>query len=125
MKSSFRPTYETIQEILVDHELATLGDAYTNFIYSLFLSIRNGRPTGSKANSSMLSKALKQAGLRELMSSRMDRHGQADAAEALLVYVWLQDLTTISESVALLVKHKNVTEAFSSLLSRAKEKLNL
>lgn len=121
----FAPTYKTTQEVLIDHNLAALGDAYTNLIYSLYLSIKTGKPVGAKANSRMLSKALKEAGLREFIPSRVDRHKQADAAEALLVYVWLQGLTSITESIDILIKHKNVDEAFSSLLSEAKKKLEL
>ncbi len=119
----FTPTGKTLQEILTNHELATLGDAYTNFIYSLYLSIKTGKPTGAKADSRTLSKALKQAGLRELLPSRTDRHKQADAAEALLIYVWLLGLTTINENLATLTKRENDVEAFSSLLSDAKEKI--
>ncbi len=87
--------------------------------------MKTGKPTGAKADSFMLANALKKAGLRDLMPSRVDRHKQADAAEALLVYVWLQGLTTITESVNILTKYTNVAEAFSFLLSNARKKLNL
>ena len=122
---TFTPTYKTLEKILTDHNLATLGDAYTNLIYSLYLSIKTGKPTGAKASSRMLSKALKQAGLRDLMSSRLDRHSQADAAEALLVYAWLQGQATITESVNILSSHEKVADAFSSLLTDTKKKLDL
>jgi hypothetical protein len=121
----FTPSHKTIQEILADHNLATLGDAYTNLIYSLYLSTKTGKPTGAKADSYMLSQAIKQAGLRDLLPSRIDRHKQADAAEALLVYVWLEGLTTITESVDTLVKYSDVAEAFAFLLSEAKRVLGL
>ncbi len=121
----FTPIYKTLQEILADHDLATLGDAYTNLLYSLYLSTKAKKPTGAKASSSMLSQALKQAGLRDFIHSRVDRHKQADAAEALLVYIWLQGLSTITEGVEKLTKHENATKAFGSLLSDAKEKLDL
>lgn len=120
----FAPTHKTLMEILANQNLATLGDAYTNLVYSLYLSAKNGKPTGAKADSLMLSKALKEAGLREMMGSRMDRHKLADAAEALLVYVWLQGLTTIRETVELLAKNEDVVQAFSSSLADAKEKLD-
>lgn len=122
---SFTPTYQTLEEILTDQSLAALGDAYTNLIYSLYLSIENGKPTGAKVSGHILSNALKQTGIRNYMSSRTDRHRQADAAEALLVYVWLQGFTTIAESVATLIRHKSAAEAFSSLLSRAKQLFSL
>ena len=121
----FAPTHKTIEEILIDRDLAILGDAYANLIFSLYLSIKKGRPRGAKADSHTLSQALKQAELREFLPSRVDRHRQADAAEALLVYIWLQDLTTINESVKTLTKHPDVTEGFSELLREAKRKLNL
>lgn len=57
------------------------------------------------------------------MSSRVDRHRLADAAESLLVYLWLQGRTTIAESLNILMKHTDTTEAFSSLLSHAKKEL--
>jgi len=122
---SFIPTYKTVQEIITDQNLATLGDAYTNLIYSLYLSTKTREPTGAKANSHILSKALKQARLRRFLPSRTDRHKQADAAEALLVYAWLQGLTAIKENVNMMIKYKDATEAFSSLLSDAKKKLDL
>ncbi len=121
----FTPTYKNVQEILTDHNLATLGDAYVNFVYSLYLSMKTGKPTGAKVDSRLLSKALNQAGLRELLPSRVDRHKQADAAEALLVYLWLQGLTTIKENVETLRTHEDVAEAFSLLISRATKTLNL
>lgn len=122
---SFAPTHKSMQEILKDHSLATLGDAYTNLIYSIYLSKKAGKPTGAKADSRILSDSLKQAGLRKFMASRVNRHQQADAAEALLVYVWLQGLTTITESVYTMTNCENASEAFSSLLSDAKKKLSL
>jgi hypothetical protein len=119
----FVPHHGTVQEILNDHGLASLGDAYTNLIYSLYLSVRKGKPAGAKADSHTLSNALRQSGLRSLMNSRVDRHDQADAAEALLAYAWLSGLTTITRSVSILSRHDNVQEAFALLLSDAMEKL--
>ena len=122
---NFTPAHKTIEEILIDRDLAILGDAYANLIYSLYLSIKKGRPRGAKVDSQSLSQALKQAELRGFLPSRVDRHKQADAAEALLVYIWLQDLTTICESVETLAEHSDVIEGFSELLREAKKKLNL
>jgi len=122
---SFAPTYKTLQEILDDGNLAALGDAYVNLVYSLYLSIKTGSPKGAKINNRLLSNALRQAGLRNFITSRVDRHKQADAAEALMVYCWLQGLTTISRDVYTLRKCKSVDEGFNSLLSEAKRKLNL
>lgn len=125
IRFSFAPTHETIKEVLTDHNLAALGDAYTNLLYSLYLSVAKRKPIGVKANSHLLSEALKQAGLREFLPSRIDRHKQADSAEALLVYVWLQGLTTITESMSILLGYKDATKAFCALLSKAEKKLRL
>jgi hypothetical protein len=119
----FTPVHRTVQAVLVDTDLATLGDAYTNFVYSLYLSIRKGSPVGKKTGGDILSEALKQAGLKSALPSRMDRHGLADAAESLLVYVWLTGLITIGESVEIMVKHRDAVDAFDSILSVAKERL--
>jgi hypothetical protein len=122
---SFIPKYRTLQEILADQELATLGDAYVNLLYSLYLSSRTKRPTGVKADSRILADALKHSGLRGQVVSRADRHKQADAAEALLVYAWLQEKTSITECLAILLNYETSAEAFSSLLSHARERLSL
>ncbi|UCD95881.1 MAG: hypothetical protein JSV35_05080 [Candidatus Bathyarchaeota archaeon] len=120
---AFTPVHRTVQEVLADTALARLGDAYTNFIYSLYLSIQKGSPTGKKTGGAILSEALKQVGLKSATPSRMDRHGLADAAESLIVYVWLTGLMTIGESVELMVKHKDSSDAFGARLSRAKERV--
>ncbi len=121
----FTPTYTTLQDVLDDGNLAALGDAYTNLIFSIYLSLRTGIPTGSKINNRILSDALRQAELREFLTSRVDRHKQADAAEALLVYTWLQGSTTISRDVDTLTKSKNVVEGFKTLLFDAKRKFGV
>lgn len=122
---AFIPQHKSLREILTDHKLAALGDAYVNFIYSLALSKRKKQPVGAKVNSHMLAKALQMAGLRDYLPRRTDRHRQADAAEALIVYAWIQDLTTIKEGVEILGKHEDMIDAFCSLLRTTRKKLKL
>jgi len=119
----FLPSYKDLQEIFADKELAALGDAYVNFIYSLALSRKRKKPTGAKVNSRILAKALKKADLRQFLPSRVDRHKIADAAEAFIVYCWLTGITTLNDCVNILEKVEDITEAFSSLLRFLKEKL--
>lgn len=121
--ASLAPVHKTVNAVLTDVDLAKLGDAYTNLVYSLYLSIRTGKPTGRKTEGNILSEALKQAGLKLFLPSRMDRHGLADAAESLLVYVWLTGLMAIGESVSLMAKHRDAVDAFDSLLSVALKRL--
>ena len=121
--AAIAPAHKTIHTVLADTDLAKLGDAYTNLVYSLYLSITTGQPTGKKTEGNILSEALKRAGLKSLLPSRMDRHGLADAAESLLVYVWLTGLMTLGESVSLMAKHRDAVDAFDSLLSVALKRL--
>lgn len=122
---SFIPKYKTLQEILNDQKLAALGDAYANFVYSLALSKKKGEPVGAKVDNRILSRALKKAGLRRLLPQRSDRHKQADAAEALIVYAWMLEAMTIDDGVNVLKRHKDMTDAFCFLLLEAIEKLEL
>ena len=117
---SFIKTHGNITEVLTNHKLASLGDAYINFIYSLALSNRKGQPSGAKVKGSVLAEAIKKAGLRECLPSRMTRHMLADAAEALIVYAWLHNHVTLEESVATLEKTDDPIDGFSQLLATIK-----
>jgi len=120
----FVSSYRNLREILTDHKLAALGDAFVNFVYSLALSKKIGEPTGARVDSRILAVSLRRARLRDLLPPRTNRHNQADAAEALIVYGWIQGLMTIEEGVSLLEQHEDATEAFCSLLLTVKKKLN-
>jgi len=122
---AFIPQYRNLREVLMDKKLAALGDAYVNFIYSVALSKRKGEPTGAKVDSRLLAEALKKAELRNLLPSRIDRHKQADAAEALIVYAWVRGLMTIEEGVSILEQGEDMVESFCSFLLTAKRKLDL
>jgi len=122
---AFVSEYKNLREVLADQKLAALGDAYVNFVYSLALSKRKGEPVGAKVDSRLLAEALRKAGLRNLLPSRIDRHKQADAAEALIVYAWVQDAMTIEEGVNILEQSEDMVEAFCSFLLTARRKINL
>ncbi len=119
------PKCKTLLEVLTDQNLAALGDAYANFIYSLALSEKRGAPTGAKAGNRILSQALKKAGLRDPLPKRTPRHKQADAAEALIVYAWMLNAMTIHEGVKILRGSEDIVEAFCSLLLESRERLAL
>jgi hypothetical protein len=122
---NFIPSFKNLREILTNHKLAALGDAYVNFLYSLAIAKKSGEPAGAKVDSHLLAEALKKAGLREYLPSRTDRHKQADAAEALIVYVWLKGLISLEEGVKILEQYEDETEGFRNLLIFAKKKLSL
>jgi molybdopterin biosynthesis enzyme len=122
---AFVPQYESLSEVLMDQKLASLGDAYVNFLYSLALSKKKGEPTGTKVKGRLLADAFKKAELRKFLPSRINRHKKADAAEALIVYAWIQGSMTMEEGLEILEKNGEEVEVFTLLLLTAKRKLNL
>ena len=122
---AFVPQYESLSEVLMDQKLASLGDAYVNFLYSLALSKKKGEPTGTKVKGRLLADAFKKAELRKFLPSRIDRHKKADAAEALIVYAWMRGSMTMEEGLKILEQNGHKVEVFSLLLLTAKRKLNL
>jgi len=117
--------YKSLPQILADQKLASLGDAYINFVYSLALSQRKGKPSGAKVKGTALAEALRKAGLREHLPSRIDKHVLSDAAEALVVYAWLHNLLSLEDSVKILGKTDNLVEGLTQLLLKVKERIKL
>jgi len=109
--------------VLTDHKLASLGDTYINFAYSLALSNKRGEPSGSKVKGSVLAQALRKAGLRKFMPSRMTQHMLADAAEALIVYAWLYNYITLDETVSVMARTDELVEGLIQLITAIKNRL--
>jgi hypothetical protein len=114
--SSILRRYEGIHEILIDKDLAKLGDAYVNFIHSLALSRRSQKPMGARMDNQTLANALKNAGLREILPKRIDRHTQGNAAEALIVYAWLNEILSLNEGLNILIESETIDKAYTDLL---------
>ena len=121
----FLKNYTSLAQVLTDKPLAALGDAYVNFAYSLALSKRTGKPRGKKVKGAPLAEAVRKAGLRQSLPTRIDKHIISDAAEALLVYAWLNNFITLEESVAVLEKTDDLEDGLTRLLLIAKEKVRL
>jgi hypothetical protein len=119
----FLKAHRNLAEILTDHKLASLGDAFINFVYSLALSNKKKQPSGAKVKGHVLAEALRKAELRKYMPSRITRHMLADAAEALTVYAWLHNYITLEESVAMLEKAEDLVEGLSQLLLTIKNRI--
>ena len=118
----FQTVRGSIAEVVSDRGLASLGDAYVNFVYSLALSNSRGKPLGARVRGGMLAEAVRKAGIRPFLGSRMTRHGLADAAEALLVYGWLNGFITLDECVSAVEKAKDASEGFNALLATVKNR---
>ena len=117
-------SYNSVEELLLDKDLAGLGDSYVNFIYSLAMSQKYGHPTGAKVNNQILTRAVEASGLRAWLPHRVDRHARGNAAEALLVFAWLQDTLEMDECVKVL-SEKEPVEAFAALLRQILNRLGM
>lgn len=115
--------YTSLQEILLDKDLAKLGDAYVNFVFSLALSQRLQKPMGAKVNNQILARAIKSAGLRRVLPRRIDRHTQGNAAEALIVYAWLRKILSLEDCLKVLRENEDPSEAFANLLQKIGKRL--
>ena len=121
----FLKSYDILSQVLVDKQLASLGDAYVNLVYSLALSKRKGRPYGAKVKGATLAEALRKAGMRTLLPSRIDKHTISDAAEAVVVYAWLHDLLSLEDSVQIIAEADVPENGLTQLILKAKEKIKL
>ncbi len=120
----FMHEYSSLAEVLADRGLASLGDAYVNLVYSLALSKISGKPVGRKLDSLTLASALRKSDMRGFLPGRVDRHGQADAAEALIVYGWLSGAVSIWEAVEILAREGEIVENLSELLKLTLRRLS-
>lgn len=135
--SDWFANYSDPKDAVLSEDLAKLGDPLVNLIYSLAISKARGAPDGDKASNKVLSEALSAAGLRDLASSRVDRHRLGDVAEAIIVFAWLRDEIEIEEAAEILAgsfegvdfgSRKEVfraaEEGFDNLLSVISERIS-
>jgi len=117
--------YDSLEELLLDKDLAALGDSYVNFVYSLAMSQKLMRPVGAKVENQTLAEAVTRSGLRRFLPHRVDRHTRGNAAEALLVFAWLDDLLEFEDCTKVLSREDNAVEAFANLLRDVLRKLGV
>ncbi|NIR87937.1 hypothetical protein GWO13_10460 [Candidatus Bathyarchaeota archaeon] len=115
--------YKGLQDVLLDKDLAGLGDTYVNFVHSLASSQKLQKPTGAKVNNRILAEAVKRSSLRKMLPRRIDRHTQGNAAEALIVYAWLQEIMSLEDCLKILRGGDDPTDAFTQLLQEIKKRL--
>lgn len=117
--------YNSLEEILLDKDLAALGDSYVNFAYSLAMSQKLQRPMGAKVDNQTLAEAVTKSGLRKFLPHRVDRHARGNAAEALLVFAWLSDLLELSDCTEALSREDDTSTAFANLIENVLKKLGV
>ncbi len=125
LKLPFILKHRSLTGILADNDLAALGDAFVNFVYSLSLSLRGGRPVGRKLSNVVLASALRKSGLRKLLPFRMDRHQQANAAEALIVYAWLAGILSLREILRIMNTSEDIEDSLGILLQEIVQKIEV
>lgn len=109
---------ETLRQVMQNKQLASLGDAYVNFVYSLALTQANGKPQSVKVSDRILANAFKLSGLRKYLGTRISKKDLANASESLLVDAYQKKLITIEESVRILSEDPNGLQAGLSQLMK-------
>ena len=121
--------FSNLKEILINKNLAKLGDPFVNFIYSLAKSCVLKRFDAWKVPDKVLAQALRDAEMRSIVSQKASSHDLGDAVEALLVHEWLFQKITIEELVKILCEQlqtgnfsdrvkeaRSATQAFTAVL---------
>jgi hypothetical protein len=115
---------ETRRKVMGDKQLASLGDAFVNFVYSLALTNNSGKPQGVKVSDRILAEAFRRSDLRKYLGTRVSRKDLANASESLLVEAYQRKLITIEESVKILSENPDGLEAgLSELMKLAAERI--
>ena len=115
---------ETIREIMRDKQLASLGDAFVNFVYSLALTQTGGKPQAVKVSDRILAEAFRLSDLRKHLGTRVSRKDLANASESLLVEAYQRKLITIEESVKILSENPAGLKAgLSELMKLAADRI--
>lgn len=115
---------ETRRKVMDDKQLASLGDAFVNFVYSLALTNNSGKPQGVKVSDRILAEAFRRSDLRKYLGTRVSRKDLANASESLLVKAYQRKLITIEESVKILSENPAGLEAgLSELMKLAAERI--
>ncbi len=115
-------------------EFSSIGDSFTNLVYSLAVSQVLGKPVGKRVSNYILSQALIRSGLRDKAGRRLDKGGLADFAEGAIFYAWMQKRIALEECVGVLVKYLEGSKgdlreasitAFAELLKVLDERLDM
>jgi len=115
---------DPIRHVMRDKQLASLGDAYVNFVYSLALTNLRGYPQGTKVSDRILSQAFRQSGLRDHLGSRVTKKDMANASESLLAEAYRKNSLSVEESVRVISQHpEDLTMGLSDLLKLAAVRL--
>ncbi|MFQ5761490.1 MAG: ribonuclease III family protein [Candidatus Bathyarchaeia archaeon] len=113
---------ETVEHALANVEMSKLGDAYLNFLYSLAESKRRGKLCSARISNHILGEALRRAGLRSALGSRLSRRDLGGAVEALILAAIVNGCISSADVVEALSVDGDVASAVAQLLGRIKER---
>jgi hypothetical protein len=94
-----------LRPIMRDHSLAKFGDTLTNFLYSLAKTKALDKPTGLSVYDKALAEVLRQIGLRDIMPSSSPAGVLGDGVEALIGYVYLEEIMTLEEMTSIITNY--------------------
>jgi hypothetical protein len=107
-----------LREVMRNRQLASLGDAFVNFVYSLALTETAGEPRAVKVSDRILANAFRMADLRKCLGTRVSKKDMANASESLLADGYQKKLITIEESVRTLSENPDGLETGLSELMK-------
>ncbi|MGC8961642.1 MAG: ribonuclease III family protein [Candidatus Bathyarchaeia archaeon] len=110
------PSVKDLNSILLDKNLAKLGDSYINFLYSMALTLIHGVPVGVRVSDKILAQAAKESGVRGLLPKRTPRGRVADAMESLIVYSLIMGHMGFKEMLKILMENGDLpNEGFAKM----------
>ncbi len=93
-----------LKRVLVDRDLAQLGDSILNFALSATLTKVSGRPTGRRVKNRLMTPLVDSSPLKRLLPLRTSKRDRANAFEALAGYLWQKKAFKIEELIDVMGK---------------------
>ena len=125
LKKSETPSQRSnLSDLLLDKNLAKLGDSYINFLYSIAMTITKKEPTGIKVSDRLLALAAKEAGMRVLLPKRTPIGRVADAVEVLLIHSVISGSLKMKDMLEILLESEDDTiTGFKNIIIKALSKV--
>ncbi len=93
-----------LKRVLVDRNLAQLGDSILNFAASAALTNVRSRPTGRRVKNRLMTPLIDSSALKQLLPLRTSKRDRANAFEALAGYLWQKKAFKIEELIEVMEK---------------------
>ncbi|MHA1687063.1 MAG: ribonuclease III family protein [Candidatus Heimdallarchaeaceae archaeon] len=125
---SFHSNRPKLEDILLNHDLAKFGDAVVNFIYNMAIYDSQHKLQGIKVWDKCLAHACLNSPLKNYLKNQKKQGDVADAVEAFIGYLVLENRDILSHMISILSRHLNTdlsnvtnerelcTNAFTQLL---------